>query len=159
MDVKVFKRFENEIMRGFAKTFETKLRPVEMHLLTLINRESNKPLHFYARHIGLEKGSFTYVVEVLEEKGYLNRKEDAEDRRRKYLELTDKSLEEVKKFDQAEKEYMDEVLNKFSNEEQKVLIEAEKIMHRYIKEAHEKHKCDHQHHDGPKGMHGHKKRF
>ncbi len=158
MDVKIFKRFEDEIMRGFPRTYETNLRPVEIHLLTLIDRESQKPLHFYARHIGLEKGSFTYVVEVLEEKGYLNRKEDAEDRRRKYLELTDKALQEVEKFNQAENKYMDEVLNNFSKEEQKVLLEAEKIMHRYIVEAHEKHKKDH-HHEGPRGMHRYKKRF
>lgn len=139
MDIKVFNRFSQTIMRGFPRDVDLGLRPLEMHLLTLIDHEGDKPLHFYARHVGLEKGSFTYLLEVLEEKGYLIRLEDEHDRRRKFLRLTDKGLEMTGRIKKSEEAYIERVLSEFSDSEKKTLEDAEMIMKQYLMKFHEMH--------------------
>lgn len=139
MDVKVFNRFSQTMMRGFPRDVDLGLRPIEMHVLTLIDHEGDKPLHFYARHVGLEKGSLTYLLEVLEEKGYLKRLEDEHDRRRKFLRLTDKGLEMTDRIKQAEEAYIEKVLSEFSEKEKETLRDAEEIMKQYLTKFHESH--------------------
>lgn len=150
MDVKVFNRFSHTIMRGFPREVDLGLRPLEMHVLTLIEHEGEKPLHFYAKHVGLEKGSFTYLLEVLEEKGYLKRLDDENDRRRKHVKLTAKGLETTALIKEKEAAYLDKVLNLFSDEQKKTLEEAEKIMRAFLKNFHDEHP---RHHRGPRGRH------
>ena len=139
MNIKVFKGFTDHVMRGFNREIDVNLRNIEMHLLVMVNEQPNRPLHVYARHIGLEKGSFTYLLEVLEEKGYLLRKEDSADRRRKYIVLTEKGKEVTAYIQDKENAYVEKVLNTFSIEEQQTIKDAAAILDNYLKKEHEKH--------------------
>jgi MarR family 2-MHQ and catechol resistance regulon transcriptional repressor len=67
-----------------------KLNPTEFAVLELLYNKGAQPIQKIGDRILLASGSITYVVDKLEEKGYLIRKPCPEDRRVTYVEITKK---------------------------------------------------------------------
>lgn len=124
MDFTGLRKFDHIIKRGFHPQIEDHLRHNEVNLLRLINAEPDKPMHFYARQVHLERGSFTYMCENLEMRDLLFRKGDANDRRRKTLRLTQKGNKVVEQLNKQMDEYMEKTLEVFTDEEKTKLKEA-----------------------------------
>lgn len=66
------------------------LNPTEFAVLELLYHSGDQPLQKIGDKILLASGSITYVVDKLEEKGYLKRTQCAEDRRITHASITDK---------------------------------------------------------------------
>ncbi|QXM05581.1 MarR family winged helix-turn-helix transcriptional regulator [Crassaminicella indica] len=76
----------------------------------------------------LEKGSFTTIVDVLTEKGYVIRTKDEKDRRKHVIQLTEKGIEfadgQINKWN----EHLMRKLDKLSKEEQDRFLDAMKAL-------------------------------
>jgi len=66
------------------------LNPTEFAVLELLYHSGDQPLQKIGDKILLASGSITYVVDKLEEKGFLKRTQCAEDRRITHASITDK---------------------------------------------------------------------
>lgn len=149
MDFHILHQFADQVLRGFEPHIDYKLRPREIHLLMMIDQEPDKPLRFYARHVGLERGSFTYLTEVMEHRGYVIRKEDEEDRRKKTLELTELGLSVIKEAKQEMDRHLDHVFETFTMEEKEELKTAMDTLERLftkLPKPHHHHKRPHHRH-------------
>lgn len=49
---------------------------MEINTLLFLNKNSGEKIKFYAKAIGLEDGSFTYLIKKMEEKEYVEIKKD-----------------------------------------------------------------------------------
>ena len=65
------------------------LNPTEFAVLELLYHKGEQPLQQIGGKILLASGSITYVVDKLEEKGYLNRVACPKDRRVTYAKISD----------------------------------------------------------------------
>lgn len=130
MDIRVLRKFNDRIMGGFNPLLKHDLKPRETHLISLIEKEPNRPLHFYAEHVGLEKGSFTYMCETLELKGIINRVFNEKDRRKKSISLTVQGLQIAKEIDLAFQQHLEDTFKIFTPEEMLELKEAIKTINK-----------------------------
>jgi len=147
MDFSLFRQFDEVIKRGFEPSVEVDLRPREVHLLTLLDREPNKPLRFYARHVHLERGSFTYLIENLEMKGFVKRQTDELDRRHKTAILTAEGQQLVAKLSQEFNDYQDKLFQVFSEQDLADLDQALTTVKRLLpKLPRPQHPIHHRHH-------------
>lgn len=121
MNYRIFQKFSESIMRGFRPELPAKIRPREIHLIKLIDSDPKEPMHFYAEHIGLEKGSFTYLVDVLEDKGVLNKISEGEDKRRKTLALTELGNQYLADLKEQFDKYLEVAFADFTEEDKKNL--------------------------------------
>ncbi|UOQ44367.1 MarR family transcriptional regulator [Halobacillus salinarum] len=69
------------------------LNPTEFGVLELLYHQGDQPLQKIGEKILLASGSITYVVDKLEEKGYLERIPCPEDRRITFASITEKGRE------------------------------------------------------------------
>lgn len=88
-NVHALSKFVHELKKGFRPHLDVKLNKKEVEVLSLVSRHPNSPMNKVGRIVGLERGSFTYLVDLLEAKGYVKRSEVDEDKRKKTLALTD----------------------------------------------------------------------
>lgn len=132
MDITVFRHFSDEVMKSFMDYVDLPLRDKEIHLLTIMDKEANMPLHFYAHHIGLEKGSFTYLTEVMEEKGYVIRKQHPYDGRRKELVLTDKGRQTVEEIRALKQSYFQQFFKEMPDADVEILNQAVDVIRRFL---------------------------
>lgn len=128
MDIKLLDKFSRTIMHTFKPEVEIDLKPKEYHLITMLMEKPNRPLHEYAHHIGLEKGSFTYLVQVLELKGLLTRLDDENDRRKKTLILTEKGKELAITLDEQFNAHINDKLSVLTRSERDKLDESFKTI-------------------------------
>jgi MarR family 2-MHQ and catechol resistance regulon transcriptional repressor len=124
MDIKLFDKFSRSILHSFKPEVGIDLKPKEFHLITMLMQKPDRPLHEYAHHIGLEKGSFTYLIQILELKGLLIRKDDFADKRRKTLILTEQGQALAKTLDEQLNNHIDHTLSGLSDSDQEKLKEA-----------------------------------
>ncbi|MGD9909875.1 MAG: MarR family winged helix-turn-helix transcriptional regulator [Candidatus Izemoplasmatales bacterium] len=132
MNITLFRQFADGVMRDFHPKLSEKLRGREIHLITLLAKEPNMPLFFYAEHIGLERGSFTYMVDVLEERGILVRKSNPFDKRHKSIVLTDKGLSLVREAEEQLQDFMKIFVSKLSEEDQSLLEQSYQLISRLM---------------------------
>ena len=83
-----------EIMRILAEDFKPKvdirLKKIEFKTLMEIKFSEGNSMSYYCEKVSLENGSFTYLADKLERKGFIERIYDETDRRKKVLVLTEK---------------------------------------------------------------------
>ena len=83
-----------EIMRILAEDFKPKvdirLKKIEFKTLMEIKFSEGNSMSYYCEKVSLENGSFTYLADKLEKKGFIERIYDKADRRKKVLVLTEK---------------------------------------------------------------------
>jgi DNA-binding MarR family transcriptional regulator len=145
MDIKILDKFSRTIMHTFRPQVDIDLKPKEYHLVTMLMQKPNRPLHEYAHHIGLEKGSFTYLVQVLELKGLLTRLDDENDRRKKTLVLTDEGKSLAITLDKQFNDHINHVLSDLSKDEKEKLDEAFETIKSILPKLPKPHR-EHHHH-------------
>lgn len=138
MNVKEYIRFGQHVMHSFMEETELPLKQKQIHLLTMVNFSPGKSFTFYAKRVGLEKGSFTYFVETLVKQGLLLKKSDQVDHRMKHLSLTQKGYDVVKHIQDLEAQYMDSFFAQFQKEDLEHLLKAEAVIKQYFKNKGEK---------------------
>lgn len=117
-------QFDNRFKNGLRIQGEPPLKPRELDLLSIVSKEPNQPMAFYANHVHLEQGSFTYLVDVLIKKKLIERKEDPEDKRKRTIILTGYGEYAVRNIFIQIESYQSEVLNRFTKEEKIRLFNA-----------------------------------
>ena len=86
-----------EMMRILSEDFRPKvniqLKKIEFKTLMEIKFAEGNSMSYYCEKVSLENGSFTYLADKLEQKGFIERIYDEADRRKKVLILTEKGKE------------------------------------------------------------------
>ena len=113
---------------GFSPETELGLKDSEYRTMMEIRFHEGFPMHFYCEKVGLEQGSFTYIVDKLESKDVLVRRSDPEDRRKKSLYFTEKGRAITADVQEQFKKHL---LGKYKNLEEKhrkALVEAMELL-------------------------------
>ncbi len=93
---RVAHKIGRKLMSGFSCSNDLfNLSPTQRHVLFLIHEGRQLTMTELHRCTGLEKGSLTFVVDQLIEKGVVQRGGDEEDRRKVYVSLTDFGQKEI----------------------------------------------------------------
>jgi MarR family 2-MHQ and catechol resistance regulon transcriptional repressor len=98
------------------------LNPTEFAVLELLYNKGETPLQQIGGKILIASGSITYVVDKLEKKGLLVRKQCTKDRRVTYASLTDEGIEFMEKIFPDHEQYINEIESGLSLEEKEDLI-------------------------------------
>ena len=87
---RVAHKIGRKLMSGFSSSNDLfNLSPTQRHVLFLTYEGGQRTMTELHRCTGLEKGSLTFVVDQLIEKGLVQRTGDEKDRRKVYVSLTD----------------------------------------------------------------------
>ncbi len=106
-----------------------KLSMSEVHTLENIQKSETKTMSDVARLSRVTQGTLTVAVNRLEEKGYIIRSKDKQDRRLVRLKLTQLALDVLKEHDKFHEEMIDSFISDLNIHEDVNLIRSlEKIM-------------------------------
>jgi DNA-binding MarR family transcriptional regulator len=104
-----------------------KLSATDMSLLEIIFHMKKPNYSELSRFVNMSLPNLTYRINRLMEKGYVLRTPDEQDKRKHYLEVTEKFIQIYSLNDRHLKDIMQNISNSLSGEE---LAVAEKIMRR-----------------------------
>lgn len=120
----VLSRATKVISEESNKTIEQfGLNPTEFGVLELLYHRGRQPIQKIGQKILLRSGSMTYVVNRLEEKGFLQRIFCEEDKRVTYISITDAGVHLVEDIFPEHFERIEALMNGLSREEQDQTIE------------------------------------
>lgn len=94
---------------------------VEFGLLEALYTLGSQPIQILAKRILVTSGSMTYTVNLLLEKGYIEKKNCDEDRRIFYLSLSEKGQSLIKKVIKVHDDYLENFFKKLDLDEIKVV--------------------------------------
>lgn len=131
---------QHTLMRKIIETFPLFLHKLmhdfPFHETNLeLNKTQQKALHFISyhkmanmgeicRHMNMEKGSFTTVVDGLIKKGLIERERDHSDRRRINLKMSEQGKKIVEDFERKMSSHLQRKIDKLSPEEQEKFFHA-----------------------------------
>lgn len=101
-----------------------KLSMTEIHVIEAINKSKNRKMSEIAKRLKITTGTLTVAIKKLEQKGYVVRTKDINDRRIVIATLTAKGERMLKIHDQFHKELIDDIISQITIEEGKVLIKT-----------------------------------
>lgn len=114
-------RSVNENVNKLIQTYG--LNPTEFAVLELLYHKGDQPLQQIGGKILLASGSITYVVDKLEEKGYLKRVACPNDRRVTFAQITENGIQFIENvFPEHERKIAD-LMSELSPEEKDQAIE------------------------------------
>ncbi len=148
-EIHLFEKFTRDILKEFKPETEKRFNRSEVELLTVLAKEKGKPFRHYGKRVKLEKGSFTYLVDLLVEKGLVLKIIDQFDRRKKTLDLTEKGNKMVEDVNRQFVEYIEKKFEVFNEEDLKSLDLAFNIIERLDKKYMENEKKPRQIDDKP----------
>lgn len=114
---KVISEESNKIIEQFG------LNPTEFGVLELLHHRGRQPIQKIGQKILLRSGSMTYVVNRLEEKGFLQRAFCENDKRITYISITDAGVQLVEAIFPDHVERIQSLMSGLSTEEQEQTIE------------------------------------
>ncbi|WP_019153012.1 MarR family winged helix-turn-helix transcriptional regulator [Robertmurraya massiliosenegalensis] len=114
-------RAVNENVNKLINTYG--LNPTEFAVLELLYHKGDQPLQQIGGKILLASGSITYVVDKLEEKGYLVRVACPSDRRVTFAQITDNGKKFIENVFPGHEQRIHELMSELSNEEKEEAIE------------------------------------
>ncbi|GKV56982.1 MarR family transcriptional regulator [Sporosarcina sp. NCCP-2222] len=113
--VTVILRASQAILDGIRKDVATYgLNPTEFSVLELLYHKGDQPIQMIGKNVLISSSSITYVVDKLEQKNYVLRKDCPEDRRVTYAALTD-----------AGRSFMDDIFPKHQETIRKLFEDVE----------------------------------
>jgi DNA-binding MarR family transcriptional regulator len=124
IDFGALNRIGRDIRKGFIPTVNIKLKNREVHLLSMIQKHPKEPFIFYAERLGLERSSFSYIAENLELKGLIIRKNSMDDKRVKYLTLSETGIALTDDIERQFQLYLENLLSVLSKKEVTKLDQA-----------------------------------
>ena len=122
----------NEMSNRFIQ--EQGLNPTEFAVLELLYHKGKQPLQKIGGKILLASGSITYVVDKLEQKGYIRRIASPDDRRVTYAETTESGNEFMASIFPNHEKNLHKTMAVLSSEEQQQAIELLKKLGLSIKD-------------------------
>ncbi|KMK78158.1 MarR family winged helix-turn-helix transcriptional regulator [Alkalihalobacillus pseudalcaliphilus] len=119
--------------RAIADCNERKIKTfgvnkTEFAVLELLYHKGEQPIQKIGKKVLLSSGSITYVVDKLEQKGYLQRKYSAKDRRVIYAVITDVGKAFIEEIFPENEEAIEELLSVLTEKEKESLIKKLKIV-------------------------------
>ncbi|MBY0097689.1 MarR family winged helix-turn-helix transcriptional regulator [Mesobacillus maritimus] len=99
------------------------LNPTEFAVLELLYHKGDQPLQQIGGKILLASGSITYVVDKLEQKGYLRRNGCPKDRRVTYAQITDEGKALIEEIFPEHSQRINELMDVLSPEEKQTAID------------------------------------
>ena len=100
-------------------------------ILMSIKDHQNKSMNEISRFIGLEKSSYTRSVDILVEKGFLEKENNKIDKRKIHLSLTEKGKNATKAIDEIMDIYLENICSNFTANEKNEFINALHIVSQY----------------------------
>lgn len=99
------------------------LNPTEFAVMELLYHKGDQPLQQIGGKILLASGSITYVVDKLEQKGYLRRNGCPKDRRVTYAQITDEGRALIEEIFPEHSQRINELMDVLSPEEKQTAID------------------------------------
>jgi MarR family transcriptional regulator, 2-MHQ and catechol-resistance regulon repressor len=127
---RAYKALNEEINKNIQ---ENGLNPTEFAVLELLYHKGDQPLQQIGGKILLASGSITYVVDKLEQKGYLKRVACPKDRRVTYAQISETGRNLIDKIFPNHEERIHELMSALSPEEKNDAIELVKKLGLSIK--------------------------
>ncbi len=100
------------------------LKAADISTLIMIDKFPNQLMHFYSFRLDLENGSFTYVANKLENIGLIQMVISEEDKRKKFLVLTEEGKKEVIRLRIKLNSHIEKKLSVLSEEDRLQFSEA-----------------------------------
>lgn len=125
---KVILEETNELIEQYG------LNPTEFGVLELLHHRGQQPIQKIGQKILLRSGSMTYVVNRLQEKGFLQRIFCEEDKRITYIAITDKGIELVESIFPKHAEKIEALMSALDASEQEDAIELIKKLGLSVKD-------------------------
>ena len=98
------------------------LNPTEFGVLELLHHRGRQPIQKIGQKILLRSGSMTYVVNKLEERGFLERVFCTEDKRITYISITKKGIALIEKIFPEHTKNIQSLMSGLNAEEQELAI-------------------------------------
>ncbi|WP_274307152.1 MarR family winged helix-turn-helix transcriptional regulator [Solibacillus daqui] len=98
------------------------LNLTEFAVLEFLYHKGEQPIQIIGKKVLIASSSITYVVDKLEQKGFVHRKSCANDRRVTYAELTDLGEQQIAEIFPTHEQKISEIFEVLSNEEMETLI-------------------------------------
>ncbi|BDH62017.1 HTH-type transcriptional regulator MhqR [Lysinibacillus sp. PLM2] len=99
------------------------LNPTEFAVLELLYHKGDQPIQVIGKKILIASSSITYVVDKLEEKGFVVRKACPSDRRVTYAAITDEGKKIMDQIFPGHIEIIEEIFNAITEDEVDILID------------------------------------
>nr|WP_295974764.1 MarR family transcriptional regulator [uncultured Bacillus sp.] len=100
----------------------------EFSVLEVLYYKGKQNIQQIGQRVLISSGSMTYVIDKLEQKGFLERSACPDDRRVIHVNLTDAGNQLMQKIMPEHQELVDDMFSSLNNEESKILVELlEKI--------------------------------
>lgn len=96
---------------------DTGVSLAQMHLIEVIGNSGAMRMKELAEILGVTTGTLTVMVHRLEEKGYIYRSKDTQDKRSYFIGLSDKGAEEYRKHHHMHFHLIEEVVDTLGPEE------------------------------------------
>jgi DNA-binding MarR family transcriptional regulator len=116
--------FRNNFVDGFYPLIKMNLNKTEIKTLFLIKIREGLPMSYYSNIIGVENGSFTTIIDNIEEQGLVQRTEDPKDKRKKVLFLTEKGKNISRKIINQYDEFYEKRFSILNEDQKTELIQA-----------------------------------
>jgi MarR family 2-MHQ and catechol resistance regulon transcriptional repressor len=100
----------------------TGLNPTEFAVLELLYHKGDQPMQQIGGKILLASGSITYVVDKLEQKGYLRRIACPKDRRVTYAQITEEGKKFIKEIFPAHADQIHQLMSSLADSEKEEAI-------------------------------------
>lgn len=105
-----------------------KLNPTEFGVLELLYHKGQQPIQKIGQKILLQSGSMTYVVNRLQEKGFVQRNYCDEDKRVTYIAITEKGTSLVEEIFPKHAKKIESIMQVLTMEEQEEAIRLIKTL-------------------------------
>ena len=110
----------NEKEQYFASTFG--ITPAEFKCLRLFRASKTLPIKEISSNMNITPGRITHILTSLEDKGFINRTADKNDRRNIIVGLTKKADPFIKKLDESHLKLHKDILNGLNSEQKEAVI-------------------------------------
>ncbi len=111
------------LKHGYDNETKYPIKGVDISTLITIDKFPKELMHFYSNRLNLENGSFTYVANKLEKLGLIKMEVSQEDKRKKFLVLTEDGQNEVNRLREKLNKHIETRLSVLS-EEDRVLFKS-----------------------------------
>ncbi len=109
---------------GYSTETVYPLKGADISTLIMIDKFPNRLMNFYSFRLNLENGSFTYVANKLENLGLIQMVISEEDKRKKFLVLTEEGQKEVNRLKENLNYHIEKKLSVLSDEDRLQFSEA-----------------------------------
>lgn len=131
----LFKEIRELIKKSMIKSFEDcEITSSQWMLLGALLKNGKMTMSELSNYMGLSNSTVSGIVDRLEKQEYIKRVRDGNDRRKVYVEITEKFNDVAKKKHGVVERNLEEKLHKVSDEELNIVIDGLKILKKIFEE-------------------------